>query len=117
MKSVLSLFFVTLLASETFAATIRAARIDDSGRNILIDVTYGGGCGKHDFSLKLHACLESYPVQCSADLIEKTNDVCEALVSSQVSINLHQYGLDDRYFSRGTLKITGDQDLKLKKRQ
>jgi hypothetical protein len=104
--AILSLFMVT----QSFAATVKSAKLDAAKKNILIDVTYVGGCGEHDFSLKLGICYETYPVQCSAELIEKTTDGCEALISETIVIPLEKYKLNESYFKGASLKITGDKD-------
>ncbi len=103
-----------LSSFSTFAATVHSAKLDASKKNILVDVSYGGGCKKHTFTLKMGACLETYPVQCSAELVEKTIggfDACEAIVGQTVTINLAKYRLDEAYFTRGSLAITGDRDM------
>jgi hypothetical protein len=94
------------------AAEVKSAKLDSSKNNILVDVVYGGGCKKHVFTLELGACLETYPVQCSAKLVEKTvggPDFCEALISETVVISRKKYGLDDSYFKGASIKITGDR--------
>lgn len=106
---------MSLTATQTFAAQIRSARLDASKKNILIDVTYGGGCGKHSFKLDLKGCAESYPVQCQAELVHQTKDMCEALIGNTVVISLADYGLNTSYYSKGSLTITGDQDWQNKK--
>lgn len=94
------------------AAEIKAAKLDASKKNILVDVVYGGGCKKHVFTLDVGGCLESMPVQCSAKLVHKTiggPDLCEALISETVVLSLKKYGLDDSYYAGGKLTITGDR--------
>ncbi len=94
------------------AAEVKSAKLDSSKKNILVDVVYGGGCKEHVFTLELGPCLESYPVQCSAKLVEKTIgglDFCEALISETVVISRKKYGLDDSYFKGAKLTITGDR--------
>lgn len=93
------------------AAEVVSAKLDASKKNILVDVRYGGGCKEHDFSLKLGACMESYPVQCSAELVETIEggfDMCEALIHETVVFPLKKFGLTDSYFKGGSLTITGD---------
>jgi hypothetical protein len=116
MKGLILTSLVTLFAAQAHSAMIRSAKLDSSKRNLVIDVTYGGGCGKHDFTLQVGGCLESYPVRCTAELIEKTNDMCEALVSTTVVINLAEEKLNDHYYKGGSLTILGDQDWQTKKR-
>lgn len=110
MKSIL-IALITLTALASQAAVIRSARLDASKKNILIDVTYGGGCKTHAFELKMGICYETYPVRCQAQLVDLTNDdFCEALISTTVVINLKEAGLEDRYYSNGSLTITGADD-------
>ncbi len=115
MKHVILSVLLSLTATQTFAATVRGARLDANKKMILVDVTYGGGCGKHEFSLEVGGCFETYPVRCSAKLIHKTQDACEKLISNTVAINLSEHKLDDRYYSKGSLTITGDHDWQTKK--
>ncbi len=110
-------FFALMLAlssAQTFAATVHSAKLDASKKNILVDVSYGGGCKKHTFSLKVGACQETYPVGCTADLVEKVEggfDACEAIVGQTVKINLAKYRLDEAYYANGSLTIKGDKDM------
>ncbi len=98
----------------SFAATVHSAKIDSLKENLLIDVSYGGGCKKHTFTLKVSGCQETYPVSCKAKLIEKTVggfDACEALISETVKMNLADLRMNDSYFANGSLTITGDMDM------
>lgn len=98
----------TLIALSANAAEVRDARINTEKGTVDIDVSYGGGCREHKFELKLETCMESYPVQCTAKLIDlTTDDYCEAYISQTVSISLKESGLTDSYFSKGSLTITG----------
>lgn len=115
MKKLTVSLILSLMATQAFGAIVRSARLDASKNYILIDVTYIGGCSQHDFSLKLGSCLETFPVQCSAELIEKTDDQCEALIANTAVIPLDQYHLNDGYFKGASLKITGDLDWQTKK--
>lgn len=110
MGKMFAIVLMSLMATQSFGATVRSAKLDASKKYILIDVIYGGGCGEHEFSLNLGLCLESSPVQCGAELVEKTNDACEAIVYNTVVIPLEQYKLNDSYFKEGSLTITGDKD-------
>jgi len=98
------------------AAVVKAAKMDDAKANILIEVTYAGGCGRHDFSLQVGGCLESLPVQCTVELIHKTDDMCEAFVRETIAISLAESGLTDRYFERAFLTIVGDKAWNTDKR-
>ena len=109
----MKLFALALLtlSFSSMAAGVLSAKLDASKKNILVDVSYGGGCKKHTFSLELEGCMETSPVKCSAKLIESIEggfDECEALLHETVVFNLKQYGLVGSYFSKGSLTITGD---------
>ena len=116
MKVLILSALVTLFSVQSFGAVIRSAKLDASKKNILIDVTYGGGCGKHDFTLEVHGCAETFPVQCQADLVEKTNDMCEALVGTTVVLSIAEAKVNTRYYEGGNLTILGDQNWQTKKR-
>lgn len=100
------------LSNVGYAAQIVSAELDSSGKNILIDVVHGGGCGEHDYSLKLNGCAESMPVQCQADLVHKTDDFCEALLHRTAVINLEAAGIKGEYYSGGSLTINGSNGSK-----
>lgn len=98
-----------LLSVPAFAAQVNSAKFDRSRDKILVSVTYGGGCEKHEFSLEIGGCRESFPVQCDAQLIEKTDrpDLCEAIITETVEFDLRDYDLDDPYYSGASLTIYG----------
>lgn len=105
---------LALSSLSSFAATVHSAKLDALNENVLVDISYGGGCKKHTFSITLSGCQETYPVSCQAKLIEKIEggfDPCEALVGETVKINLRKNNLDDSYFSNGTLTILGDLNM------
>jgi hypothetical protein len=103
---------ITLVTtSPTFAAKIKNAHLDDTKQNILIDITYGGGCGQNEFSLELQSCSKTQPVECTADLVQKSNDACEGLVHQTIAINLKKSQIE----SNVKLNIIGDQDWKAKR--
>ncbi len=105
---------LALSSLSSFAATVHSAKLDASKKNILVDVSYGGGCKKHTFSLKLVTCQETYPVTCIANLVEKVEggfDACEAIISETVTLELAKYRLDEAYYARGTLIILGDNTV------
>ncbi len=113
-----TLFLITALALSSLgahAAEVLSANLDRTGKNILVDVSYGGGCKKHTFSLKVGGCLESYPVQCRAVLVETIEggfDMCEAIVHTTAKINLKKAGLTDSYYKGATLTIVGDKNFR-----
>lgn len=98
---------ITLAQTTAFAIEVSNARLDGAKKNILIDVVHGGGCGDHEYSLRIEQCLESMPVQCTATLVHQTNDFCEALLHRTATINLADSGLNEDYFSNGSLVIKG----------
>jgi len=111
-KMFIALAAVGLISANAFGAVVNSAKIDDQNKNILIDVTYGGGCKPHAFSLKLQGCLESNPVQCKATLIEDSEgDGCEALIQETIAVSLAKLGLDTPYFNGAYLTIQGDKDF------
>ena len=58
---------------------------------IKFNVSYGGGCKEHCFSLYMSpaAFFESYPVQANLYLRHNSNgDACEALINEDISFNL-----------------------------
>ncbi len=104
----LMVFGLLLLSTVSFAAQIKSASV--VGKNIHVQVVYGGGCEEHTFDLKLNpACLETFPVQCSAELYHNSNgDACEAIISKNLIFSMKKLGVENPYFSRASLTITGD---------
>lgn len=101
-----SLVLLTSLGS--FAAIVNSAAV--VGKSVVVDVTYGGGCREHKFKLKLNpVCLESFPSQCSANLIETVvngPDFCEAIINKKIRFNIKKNNLSkDTYWT-----IIGDVD-------
>ncbi|UJR19475.1 hypothetical protein I4U23_022606 [Adineta vaga] len=91
--------------------SIRAANYNDQTKSIDIDIQYGGGCKEHKFELKIGACLESFPVQCGAKLIDLVeDDLCEALLLHRVSFGIETLGLNTNYYSGATIRIKGDEN-------
>ncbi len=107
MKKLLVCLFTLFSIVSSQAAEVRGARID--GDKLLVDVSYGGGCGEHLFDLEIGGCDEKMPVQCQAELVHVTDDVCEKSISRTVEFSLTEKGLDDSYFRNGRLTISGDR--------
>ncbi len=106
----LTLALVTLSFS-SLAAEVRHAKLDIAEKNLLVDVTYSGGCSiKHTFSLELQGCQETYPVRCFAKLIEKAQPGydCEVISNKTIKFSLKKYGLDESYYAGGSLIIKGN---------
>ncbi|CAF4728771.1 unnamed protein product [Rotaria sp. Silwood1] len=92
---------------------IQDGRYNSKTKTIEINVQYGGGCAEHKFQLEVGTCLESYPVQCDAKLIDlTTNDYCEAFIQRKVLIGLHEAGLDNNYYTGASVLIHGARDSK-----
>ena len=104
------LFSIVALASLTAnAAEITSAKVD--GNKIVLDVRYGGGCKKHEFSIAIGGCFESLPVQCQAKLVHNVvngPDFCEAIVSDTAEIPFSDVGIEGSYFAGGSLAITDE---------
>jgi hypothetical protein len=88
-------------------AELLSGKYNARTRSLEFTVKHGGGCGDHKYSLALKGCAESFPVQCQADLVHKTNDTCEALISRKFSISLDEAGLNESYYSGGSLTVKG----------
>lgn len=107
MKKIFMSLILSTLTSTAFGAKVISAKLDASQKYILIKVQYTGGCDTHDFSLDVKGCLETFPVQCSAFLIENTKDSCKKIVLNTAVIPLSENNLNDSYYHSGTLSITG----------
>lgn len=103
-----------LFGLTTQAAQIQDARVNLDNMTIEIDVAYGGGCADHFFDIQVGACLESFPVQCTATLLHTSSkpDFCEAYLSQTVIIPMEEKGLLDSYYERARLTIIGAGDTK-----
>lgn len=54
-----------------------------------LTVEHSGGCGEHRFDLHVAPpFMESWPLQINARLTHETDDTCEALITTDVSIDL-----------------------------
>lgn len=96
------------LALAPFA--VQKVALDGAKQNLEFLVGYSGGCAIHQFKLEVGSCLETYPVQCSARLIHRSNDDCEAYLSEQVSINLKEAGLTDSYYKGASFTIYANDE-------
>src|SRR5689334_5028171 len=102
-----------VIASNAFAAQVKSAKYSSVKGGLEIDVVYGGGCKEHKFELRVGGCLESFPVQCGAQLVDlQHEDFCEAFVSRTVFISLEDAKLDESYYSGASITITGDNNSK-----
>lgn len=67
---------------------VNSAAVD--GRRLTIEVSYAGGCERHDFTLVIsNTFLESDPVQLPAALAHEANgDACEAWLTESLDFDL-----------------------------
>lgn len=107
---VLLVYASLVLSFSSVAAVVDAAKLDASKKNILVEVSYDGGCATHNFSLQVGPCTEGIRVDCPAKLIETISggiDTCEIRQVQTVVFNLRKNGLDAPYYSKGSLRISG----------
>jgi hypothetical protein len=103
---------MSLVGANAFAVQVTSAELDAELKNIVVSVTYGGGCSSHKFSLKMGKCTRSFPVHCTAVVTDRTDDHCRALFFRKIVFSLEEYGLNSQYFSGATLRIRGDGDTR-----
>lgn len=97
------------LSSPALATEVRSAKLDTNGENIIVNLTYHGGCAQHKFELNIEPCAESFPAQCKATVVDvsKQIDRCEAIVPATVVFNIAKHGLNKPYYSGASLSISG----------
>lgn len=96
-------------AGSVSALEILKAQVVGAGEEAALEmqVVYGGGCKTHQFELQMDLCMESFPVQCRARLVDlTTDDFCEAMISKTVTFSLRELGLLDSYYQRASLEIS-----------
>jgi hypothetical protein len=102
---------LSFTACTAFGAEITGGRMNAEKGVIEVDVRYGGGCEDHDFRIEMQGCLETYPVQCNAKLVDLTqDDFCEAMISRTIEFSLEKEGLAGAYYSQASLVIEGDRE-------
>ncbi len=107
MKTVF-IFCLSLIASISQAAEIQSGRFNSVTNKVELTVNYGGGCSEHTFELQLAGgCAESYPVQCSLNLVHTTDkpDFCEAMIIKDLQLDLPGSMLTDKYFEGAYIRI------------
>jgi len=108
MKKLILSMVLALGAITAQAATIKSAKMNEKKGVIVLEVSYGGGFMDHNFSLKVGACRESFPVQCDAVLVDSgAADGAEAYIQETVEISLEEAGLNESYYTRASLTIIG----------
>ena len=110
MKTLILVLLSINFLSAANAASVRSCAYSSTTHAIELDVVYTGGCKEHDFQLKIvDACLESFPVQCVANVVDYTlDDPCKAIISKKISVSLKDAGLLDDTFNGAHLTIKGD---------
>lgn len=108
MKTISSLLTGLLLVSVqslagVYPVQVNSAKLDSSGENLLLNISHSGGCGEHKYSLKSEFCMETYPVKCPVQVMDETDDMCEAYITKDISLNLAEAGFSGDYFSQATL--------------
>lgn len=94
-------------------AQVLGADLDGSNKYLLVNVRHGGGCGNHDYSLKILTCREISPVQCDAIIVHKSSDPYEAILSKTAVINLESSGLNTDYYNGATITIISADNKKI----
>ena len=106
-----ALIILSTLLTTVYAKSMTVQPFINSGKivgdQIVLEVSYSGGCGSHNFELKIKPCRETHPVMCDAILTDTTDDYCEAMIITDIAFPLDEIGLDDSYYSNGSLTIFG----------
>ncbi len=90
------LLSVLLISNSAFAAFVQSAKLDRSLQNLLVTVSYSGGCAEHKFELSGISCSRSMPAKCVTEIkdITEVPDYCEAFITKTVKFNLEQHGIN-----------------------
>jgi hypothetical protein len=108
-KGILSLAIFLAASTSTAAGLevgVKSVRLDAAGENLIVDVFHGGGCAKHKYELQIGACMERFPVSCSATVVDKGDpDPCEAMIYATAVFPLAKYKLNESYYSRADLNF------------
>lgn len=89
---------LTVCATSATAAQITGAVADPENRQLIVGVKHTG-CNPVPFDIQIDECKESYPVQCTARLIEATNpgqggEQCQMEMEYVTYLDIDQYDLD-----------------------
>jgi hypothetical protein len=114
MKKIFIAMILVLISNYSSAAIVKSASVDEKGENLLVEVTYSGGCGAHRFNLKYDGCFATTPAACEVMLVEKTKDFCEKLIHETLTFSLTTYKLNELPFKGSLLTIFGAFDLSSK---
>ena len=81
------LLALAFLTTASHAVEVKRAAYDAKADTIEIDVVYSGGCEEHEFTLDLGPCMETYPMQLRAKLVDhNTTDFCDAIIGRTISL-------------------------------
>lgn len=93
------------LSFDAAAADVKSARYNAEDDTVSVNVVHGGGCGTHRYSLTFDDhCLETLPAQTGAELVHRSNDPCEALISREARVSVKRLLCRPAY-----LTIRGDR--------
>jgi len=71
---------------EDAGTAILSYYIDDNC--LFIEVQYSGGCDEHDIQMAANGWIKTNPVQVDARLIHDNQDLCDALLTEEISFDL-----------------------------
>lgn len=94
MSRFLSIFFLIYSASSFCDVDILSATYDGNADEITLEIRFPGGCRPHAFELNFSPwCLQSYPLQCSAMLVqtEGQDDPCKASVFKRLIMSASEF--------------------------
>lgn len=90
-----SFIFCALFSLSSLASVdILSASFDGTSNNITMEVVYGGGCMEHSFELEFSPiCLQSMPLQCSAQLkhTQGEKDPCKARIFKSLTFSAAKF--------------------------
>ena len=96
---------------EEIQADYQLASVVVDGSDLLIEVGYSGGCGKHDWSLcwdenvslQEHDGAELKHIELT--LLHQTNDSCEMFKTEQLSFSLDVLGAEAHHITVGGFSV------------
>lgn len=105
------LMVVGSVMSAANAAEVMSAALDKTGKNILVQVNYGGGCAEHRFSWSAKPCYRDahQTLVCPVELIHQTTDGCEAYIEQTLSFSLKKFGFDRAEYVGALIMVFGDR--------
>ncbi|MFK7826618.1 MAG: hypothetical protein AB8G05_20930 [Oligoflexales bacterium] len=92
-----------------FNGQISSASYERESDELVLNLSYSGCDSNHEFSLEMgDICLESYPAQCSANLLflSEPDQQCEIAITKELRLKIENHPYDKYY-----LKINGTSVL------